>query len=62
MKNVYMIYANMIGKKSFLMHSSRMNNLTQESDFYIMEYIFRMHRCGFVSASMKEGELINSAL
>lgn len=58
----YTINANRLGKKGLLMHISRMNNLTQERDFYIMEYIFLMHRCGFVSAFMKEAELINSAL
>lgn len=45
-------------KKSSLMHTSHTNKITQEVDFYIMEYIFIMHRCGFVSASMEEAEAI----
>lgn len=40
------------------MHTSHTNKKTQEVDFYIMEYIFIMHRCGFVSASMEEAEAI----
>lgn len=40
------------------MHTSHTNKITQEVDFYIMEYIFIMHRCGFVSASMEEAEVI----
>lgn len=60
MKNVFnSVYANMFGKKkSSLKHTSHTNKITQEVDFYIMEYIFIMHRCGFVSASMEEAEVI----
>lgn len=53
------VYANMFGKKkSALIYTSHPNKITQEVDFYIMEYILILQRCGFVSASMEEVEVI----